>query len=388
MLVLYGVGVTVGAGIFALIGDVAGLAADHAPLAFIVAGVIAAATGYSYAVLAAAFPRAGGEAIFATMGLGHIAGLVTGVGVLATAVISSAVISLAFAGYVTEFLGFPQPLIAMCAVIGLSAIAAWGVRESVLFAAAITVLETATLLVIIATGIGHLDADAARRIVSIPSLSEWGGITSAAFLAFFAFIGFEDIENMAEETRNPGHVLPLAITLTLVIAMILYTLIASVAVAVPGAEGLADHPAPLARVFELATGRTGRPIAAMAAIAMINGILVQILMASRLIYGMAREGLLPAMAGRVSGRTGTPLIAIALVSAFIIVLVWSFPLTRLAEATSTIILCVFAAVNFSLWRIGMRADAPLPVARARHWGLIATVLCFVLLAAEAMNKFG
>lgn len=381
LLVLYGLGVTVGAGIFALIGQISGLAGNHGPLAFLIAGLVAGATGYSYALLASAYPRAGGEAVFVNMGLGTRLAQLAGLGVCLTAIVSSAVITLAFAGYLSALAQLPLWLVVVLAVGVLSALAGWGVRESVLFAAFITILEVGTLLVVIFTGLPFLDADAAARIFSLPEgFAGWQAVLGASFLAFFAFIGFEDIENMAEETHDPELALPRAIFLTLIITTALYALVAAIAASVPGRADLATDPAPLASLFHMTTGLSAKPVAAMAALAMINGILVQIMMGSRLLYGMAREGLVPSVLGVVHPRTQTPLISIGIIGVFIIILALSFPLAGLAEFTSAIILAVFSLVNISLWRIASRPGSTLR--HARFWGLLAALLSLGLLVLE------
>ena len=387
LLVLYGLGVTIGAGIFALIGEIAGLAGDHAPLAFLIAGLVAAATGYSYAVLAAAFPRAGGEAVFVNMGLGANWARLVGLGVLLTAIISSATITLAFAGYVTAIADVPRWAAIITMISLLAALAAWGIRESVWFAAIITILEMATLLIVIAVGIPHIDSADAARLMSLPAdFNAIQGVIAASFLAFFAFIGFEDIENMAEETVNPQRVLPRAIFLTLILTVLIYAAIATVAASVPGREILPGNAAPLASLFHLATGQSGTPIATMAAIAMINGILVQIMMGSRLIYGMAREGLVPASIGAVNPWRRTPVRAIFILAVLSIILALTVPLKLLAEATSGVILAVFTLVNLSLWRIGSSPDAPPKLRRVRGWGIFAAILSAALLIFDVVSR--
>ncbi len=280
-LVFYGVGVTVGAGIFALIAEIVAIAGDHAPLAFLIAGVVAAFTGLSYAVLANAYPRAAGEAIFVRHGLGDLAGRIVGYGVVAVAITSSAVIGLAFARYVQSFTGLPEPLSLVAVLIVLGAVAAAGVRESVGFAALITVLEAGTLLVVIAAGLPMvMDSPRLGDVLSLPlTWAPWTAVLAGAFVAFFAFIGFEDIENMAEETRDAARAVPLAIMLTLVISVAIYALVALVAAAYPDRDSLTASKAPLADLFAAVTGTSGTPIAVMASIAMVNGILVQVVMA-------------------------------------------------------------------------------------------------------------
>ncbi len=168
-LVFYGVGVTVGAGVFALIGEVVRVSGDHAVLAFLVAGLVAGFTALSYAVLAGAYPRAAGEAIYVKMGFGEMAGRIVGLGVVAIAITSSAVISLAFAGYLGALTGFHSSASVAGIVVLLGFVAWFGVRESVGFASLITVLEVGTLAAVVIGGFPLLAADEAMaRLVALP----------------------------------------------------------------------------------------------------------------------------------------------------------------------------------------------------------------------------
>lgn len=383
LLVFYGVGVTVGAGIFALVGEILGLAGDAAPMSFLLAGLIAGATGISYAVLVRVFPLAGGDAVFVARGIGPFFGRLTGIAVALTGIVSSAVIALAFAGYAGTLIPLPQPALVALIVAALTAVAIWGVRQSVLLAALITVLEVGTLIVVILAGLPFLAA-----LPELPALVGLQGgmagfapVVAGAFIAFFAFVGFEDIENMAEETVDPVRTAPRAIVWTLAITLVLYVLLALVAVAAPGRESIAGSSAPLAALFEQITGFDSAPIAAMAAIAMINGILVQILMASRTLYGMANEGLAPGWFGKVSPVRRTPLRATLAVAVAIVVLALAFPLVGLAKATSIIVLAVFFLVNVSLWFLGRSGDYP-SLAPWRWWGLFGAALSAVIPAFQ------
>ncbi|MGE3831920.1 MAG: APC family permease [Parvibaculaceae bacterium] len=383
-LVFYGVGVTIGAGIFALIGEIVTVSGDHAPLAFLLAGLVAAVTGVSYAILASAYPRAAGEAIFVKLGMGEIAGRVIGLGVVAVAITSSAVIGLAFSRYVAAFAPVPEEICVVLVLAVLGGIAMIGVRISVGFAALITLLEVGTLVAIILCGLPVImDMENLSRVVALPSTAgAWMPVFSGAFLAFFAFIGFEDIENMAEETRDPHRTVPLAIILTLVISVAIYMLVAAVAAALPDRAALTASKTPLATLFELATGRDGAPIAVMASIAMVNGILVQIVMASRVLYGMAREGMLPQWLGHVHATRRTPVNATALVVVATGAFALLVPFLQLAELTSLVMLLVFACVNLSLFLIGRRDGAPATIRRFRLLGLAGMSVALGLVVAE------
>jgi amino acid transporter len=386
-LVFYGVGITVGAGIFALIGDIVALAGDHAPLAFLVAGIVAAFTGFSYAALASAYPRAAGEAIFVKVGFGAAAGKIVGLGIVTVAITSSAVISLAFAGYLGTLVAIPRSLSVM-GILALLALIAWqGVRESVAFAAFITVLEVGTLLLVIAGGLSSFgDQAAVERVFSFPpSGAAWLSVMGGAFVAFFAFIGFEDIENLAEETLEASRTIPLAIILTLVISVAIYGLVAVVAVAYPGRAALTGSDAPLAVLFEGTTGLPAAPVAAMASIAMVNGILVQIVMASRVLYGMAQEGMIPMGFGMLDPARRTPARAIFLVAAISCLFALLVPILKLAELTSFVMLLIFTLVNASLFLIGRRDGAPDKLRRWRWWGAFGAVISSGLAVAEVLG---
>ena len=386
-LVFYGVGVTVGAGVFALIGEVVRVSGDYAVLAFLVAGLVAAFTAFSYAVLAGAYPRAAGEAIYVKMSFGEMAGRIVGLGVVAIAITSSAVISLAFAGYLGALTGFHSSASVAGILVLLGFVAWFGVRESVGVASLITVLEVGTLAVVVMGGFPLLTTDeSVARLVTLPSdATTLLALFSGAFLAFFAFIGFEDIENMAEETKDPHQAIPAAILWTLGISVALYILVAAVAISFPDRQALVDSAAPLALLFERTTGYPAAPIAAMASIAMINGILVQIVMASRVLYGMAREGMIPAALGRLDAKRATPALAIGLITATILALALFVPFLQLASLTSFLILLIFMMVNASLFIIGTRPESPEKLRRWRWWGVFGA---FVSLGLAAMEVFG
>lgn len=390
LLVFYGLGVTIGAGVFALIGEITGLAGDHAPLAFLLAGIIAAATGLSYACLASVYPKAAGEAFFVTTGLNRFAGRLVGLGVVATAIISSAVLAVAFAGYLGELMPVPEKIAVLAVLFGLGAIAWLGVRESVAFAALITVLEVGTLIIVGFTGLPLLGEERAWAWALTLPTGEfgWPAVFAASLIAFFAFIGFEDIENMAEETVNPHRNLPMAIILTLTITVVIYLFVSMIATALPDRAALTSSRAPLALLFERLSGMPGEPVAALASIAMINGILVQIVMASRVIYGMARGRLIPAWFGELEPTRRTPARAVILVTLLIVVLALTLPLLKLAQATSIVTLLVFTFVNLALWFIGRRPGAAPILRRWRYLGLVGAGLSLALLAPELYGILG
>jgi amino acid transporter len=361
LITLYGVGTTVGAGIYALMGEVAGLAGMQAPVAFLVASLLAAFTAFSFAELSSRYPRSAGEAVYVHEGLGWPRlGAFVGLLVASAGSVSAATISTAFVGYLAEVVIVPRALALLALVIALGGIAFWGIRESVMLASLVTLIEVGGLLLVVWVARGSLGSFPERAGELLPSLDvgAWGGTLAAALLAFYAFLGFEDMVNVAEEVRDVRRNLPLAIVITLAVTTALYVLLASVAVlSVPPAE-LRGSDAPLAEIYARATGQSPLLLAWIGIVAMVNGALVQIIMASRVLYGLARQGSLPAWLGRVEYRTRTPAAAIAVTSCVVLALALWIPLVRLAEITSVMTLVVFALVNLALWRVKRAGDGP------------------------------
>jgi APA family basic amino acid/polyamine antiporter len=379
---LYGLGTILGAGIYSLIGEVAGSAGMYVPVAFLVAALVAGLTGLSYAELAARFPRSAGEAVYVQEGLGWPP-LSTLVGLLIalTGTVSCATLANAFVGYAHKLIalftlpGFIEQawyldrLTIIVITIGvIGALAAWGIRQSVLAASAVTVVEIGGLLLILVVSSDSLASAPARIAELLPPLrpAAWNGILVGAFLAFYAFIGFEDMVNIAEEVKEPQRNLPRAIILAVIVSMLLYMLVALSAVLALSPEQLSHSQAPMAQLYQRATGRTPWVITLISLFAVINGALIQIIMASRMLYGISREGWLPAFASRVHPRTRTPLVATAIVAVCVLVLAVPLNIRVLADTTSFIILIVYILVNLSLLRIKRQAPTaagvrPLPL---------------------------
>jgi APA family basic amino acid/polyamine antiporter len=363
LLVLYGVGITIGAGIYVLIGAVAGRSGIHSHWAFVIAAVVMALTVASYAEMATRYPVSAGEAAYVRAAF-HSRTLSTATGLLSlvTGIVAAAAVTLGGVGYVRQVMALPPAYLAVAIVLILGVVAAWGILESVVLAGLFTLIETGGLVLLIAAAV-HSDISFAPMLLSVPPISApvLSGIAFSSLLAFFAFVGFEDLANIVEEAKLPHRDIPLAMLLTLLITSVLYVLVAAVAVSAVAPAELAGSAAPLSLVFRKVAGISPATFNAIAVVATLNTILAQMTMAARVVYGMARQGDLPKMLGRVDARTGTPLIATALVMAMVMVLALAFPLERLAEGTSIATLATFALVNLSLLRIkarGIVSDAP------------------------------
>jgi amino acid transporter len=186
----------------------------------------------------------------------------------------------------------------------------------------------------------------------------WQGVLGGTFLAFFAFIGFEDMVNIAEEVKHPRRTIPRGIIIAFIVSTVLYVLVTVVAMATIPPATLAASEAPLADVYTFATGRPAVLISLIGLVAVINGALIQIIMASRIFYGMSCNGWLPVFLGKVSQRTHTPVRATLVAGALTMVLALVLPLISLAKITSAMVLGVFVVINLSLLRIKRREPAP------------------------------
>lgn len=357
LLTFYGLGTILGAGIYVLVGEIAGVAGMLAPVAFVVASLIAGFTAFSYAELASRIPQSAGEAAYLQEAFASrwLAGVV-GWGVVTAGIISAATIANGFVGYLQTFVAVPDTAAIVGSLLVMGGLAAWGVGESVVAASLVTLVEVLGLILVIALS-GHHLADVPARWGELTlslSWSAWSSVMLGGYLAFFAFIGFEDIVNMAEEVKQPRRNLPRAIIICLVVSVLLYVIIALIAVLAIPPESLAGQKAPLTKILSEHGTWAESTIGVVSMVAVINGALVQIIMATRVLYGMAGQGIAPRSFGLVNRRSQTPLRATMAVTAVIIVLAVGFPLVSLAEATSTVTLVVFALVNAALWKIKRR----------------------------------
>lgn len=361
MMVLYGLGTTIGAGIYALVGEIASVAGYYAPVSFLIASFLAGFTAISFAELCSRFPRAAGAALYVKQGFAseHLSTII-GLLVITSGLVSAAALTNGFVGYLHQFIGIDRVIAIVLVTLLLGSIAAWGITESVMIASLITVIEIGGLLMVITVSSKGLSAFSSRWTELIPStdITSWGGIYLGAVLSFYAFIGFEDMVDVAEEVKEVKRNLPVAILLTLGITTFLYMLLMVTAVlSLPPAE-LASSEAPLAHIYEYHTGEKAIAINVIGMFAIINGALIQMIMASRVLYGLSSRGQLPALLSVVHQRTQTPLIATVVVTVIVLILALIGRLASLAEATSVIMLAIFSIVNLALWRIKRKDPHP------------------------------
>ncbi|WP_050606086.1 APC family permease [Ruegeria sp. 6PALISEP08] len=359
LLTLYGLGVTVGAGIYVLVGATAGIAGQFAALSFVVAALVVSLTALSYAELATRFPVSAGEAAYVEAGFRkNWMAVFVGLAVAASGVISASAVAIGAASYLHALTGFAIPILTIGVVLIMGLIALWGITESVFVAAAITIIEIAGLLFVIGWGMSIQDPQGYGISSMLPplELDAWRGIFAASLLAFFAFVGFEDMANVAEEVKDPVRTIPKAILLTLVLATMLYLGTSMTVLLVVPVGVLSTSAAPLALVFSNAPEVIKQGFSAVAIVATVNGVLIQMIMASRVIYGLADRDHLPKVLALVPKATQTPVVATLLVVAIIVLLTQTIPIGTLAERTSQIVLGVFVLVNISLILLKMQPD--------------------------------
>ena len=385
--VLYGLGVTIGAGIYVLVGAAAGRSGMHAPLAFIAAAIVMGITAASFAELGTRMPVAASEAAYVQAAFGlrwlsRAAGLL----VVAAATISAATITVGSAGYIGVFIPLPAPWIIAGVVLAMGGVACLSAVQSISFAGLMTVIEIGGLGLIIFSGVagdGPLISRLPELWPATGNMAAWIGIGQTSLLAVFAFIGFEHLVNISEEMKNPRRTLPSALFITLGVTALLYASVVWIAVtAVPPAE-LALSPAPLALVFQRLTGLPLQTLSSIAIVATVNGIIVHMIMIGRVLYGLADQGYLPAFLAKVGATSGTPVIATLLGVVAILILALGIPLPGLAEWTSRFTLAIFALVNLALIRIkATEPNHPPDVFTVPKWvpiaGLVTSALLLVV----------
>jgi len=343
--VTYGVGMIVGAGIYALIGIGAGQAGNSIWLSFILAAIIAASTGLSYAELSSIFPMSSAEYMYVKKAFGRdFPAFIIGWLVLASGIISASTVAIGFGGYLTSYINIPESLATIFIIIMVTFVNLVGVRDTVRLNAVMTIIEVLGLVIIIFFGIrfwGSVNYFEAPMGVN--------GIVTAAALIFFAFIGFESIAKIGEETRDPAKTLPRAVILSLIISTLLFVLVSISVVSIMPYDKLSVSTAPLTDVVLIAQGEQAASVmSVIALIATSNTLLIIMTATSRIAYGMAKEQSLPTIVARVLPRRGTPWVAILLVTVTSIPFALIADIDIVANVTTLMLFLVFIAINLSL----------------------------------------
>lgn len=379
MLLLYGMGNILGAGIYVLVGKVAGDAGYAAPYAFVLAAIVAGFTARSYGELTSRYPVSAGEAnyVLSAFNMPWLASVV-GFAIVLSGLVSSAAILHGFAAYMDTFLVGNDRLEMLIALLALGGIAIWGIRQSLWVTALLTLVELFGLIYVI--GIAMPDAEILNATVSRANSEAMAlgfALLPAAFIAFYAFVGFEDIVNIAEEVKNPQKSMPIALLGALILTTLVYLAVTLVAVSRLEPSALAQSDAPLALIVESVTGAKAYSISGIALFAVLNGALVNLIMCARVLYGLAKAGLLPSGLSHIHPSTRTPVRATLLIIVLIMVVSQLLPLLSLAKVTSFILLLVFALVNAACWRVLWRQ--PRANQLSSLWPVAGLATCLMML---------
>ena len=374
-LLIYAIGVIFGAGVYAIIGEAAGVAGPGLWLSFLFAALIASFTGLSYAELSSIQPTTASEYYYVRQGFNRRMAFLIGWIINIVDIIAIATVAVGFSGYFVAlfFPGAmgsvlfsfypliitPVVLIAMLAIVAMALINYIGIEQSASVNVMLTLIEVAGLLLIIAIGVVYFgNGGAAPDLLEMPlGLS---GLFGAIALVFFAYIGFEDLANLGEEVVEPRKNIPKAIVYSLIITTIIYLLVAVVAVSVVPWDELGSSHEPLTIIAETVLGsEAGIVLSFIALFATINTILIMITAASRFMYGMAKDRILPSLLKVVGEKRRTPYKAIIVVAIISCLFALVKDIGTLAEMTTLGVFVVFAMLNASLIRMRLRDDLPL-----------------------------
>ncbi|MFG3322513.1 APC family permease [Streptomyces sp. NPDC048171] len=358
LLILFVIGDILGTGIYATTGQVAGKVGGALWLPFVIGFVVAILTAASYVELVGKYPKAAGAALYTQKAFQvPFLTFIVAFMVMCSGLSSASAAARAFSGdYLSEFTDFfPPTLIAILFILALAALNLRGVSESVKTNVVLTLVELTGLFVILAVGAWAVltgDGEPSRLGELQAGGSGYALVTSvlgATALGFFAFVGFEDSVNMAEETKDPARTFPRAIFIGVTVTGTIYVLVALISSLLVDYRVLEDSSGPLLEVVK-AGGLDFPPklFALIALFAVTNSALINIMMASRLCYGMANERILPRALGRVLPRRRTPVVGIVFVSLLAIGLVSTGEIAGLGDTTAFLLLCVFAVVNVAV----------------------------------------
>ena len=342
-----------GGGIYTLVGEVGAEVGGAIWVAFLLAAVIAALTALSYSELVTKYPQAAGAAMYADRAFGvRFLTFMVGFAVMASGVTSAATLARGFGGdYLSAFVDLPTVLVALGFLVVLALINLRGILESLTLNAVFTAIEVVGLLIIILIGvlaIGAGEAEPARALEFRPGSSVVLAALAGTGLAFYALIGFEDSVNVAEEVREPRRAFPRALLGGMAAAGVIYVLVALTATMVVETPRLAASDGPLLEVVRAGPLAVPLPLfAGIALFALANSALINMIMASRLVYGLADRGLVPRVFGRLLTGRRTPWVAIVFTTVLAALLAATGDLEDLADTTVMLLLAVFGVVNIA-----------------------------------------
>ena len=388
LLYVFILGDVLGAGIYALTGVLAQEVGGAVWVPLAVALGLALLTAGSYAELVTKYPRAGGAAIFAERAYrSPLVAFLVGFCMLAAGVTSAAGLALAFAGdYLKTFIAVPAVLAAMVFLVLVALINLRGIKESLTANLVMTVIEVSGLVIVIVVGavlIGGGGGDLGRTVEFRPDLPVASAVLGGTVIAYYSFVGFETSANIAEELKDPSHVYPRALFGALITAGVVYVLVGVASSAVLGPAELAASSGPLLEVVKASgAGIPAWLFSLIALIAVANGALLTMIMASRVTFGMAEQGLLPSVLGRVLPHRRTPWVAILTTTVVAMALTVIGDLATLASTVVLLLLFVFISTNVAV--LVLRRDR-VPHDHFRVWTpipVLGVASCVLLLTRQ------
>ena len=342
---LSGIGIILGAGIYALIGKATGITGNATWISFVIAAIVSAFTALSYAELSAMFPKAGAEYVYVKRTFGKRLAFLIGWMIIAGTILGVSTVSLGFAGYLSVFVPLPISVLAAGLIIVSTLINIYGVKESAILGSIFSVIEALGLIVIIIIALPYFGS---VDYFAMPQNGTYN-LFGVAALVFFAFIGFESIPRLSEETKDPEKNIPAATLLSLAISTVIYVLVAIAAVSVVPWEKLASSNAPLADVADKALGtHVGLLLAIIALFATSNTVLLMLVTDTRLLYGMAESGILPKSIGAIHKKRQTPWVSALVIGALSLLFVFLGDIVFLANSTDFAVLVAFTTINLSV----------------------------------------
>jgi APA family basic amino acid/polyamine antiporter len=374
-----GIAVIIGAGIFVLLGPAAREARGAVWLSFVIAGLLSALTAFSYMELASMFPRAGSEHEFASQVFPRWVAVVVGWAMTAALVVAAATVSLGFGRYVNEFVNVDERFAAAMLLVVMSVVSYLGMERAAWLVIGMALVEVGSLVVVMVIGVPSIgNHDLTSGTV--------GGVLGAAGLVFFAFIGFDEVITLSEETRNPSRNIPRALLIALGISTLLYVGVAVSAVSVLGADGLAAAQRPLAEVGEQVLGSwAGSALSVAAMVSTGTTVLLVLTAASRMFYGMADAGDLPKFLAEIRfQRVPMNALIVALIAALGLLMLGD--LRTLASATDALIYLTFLVVNaavVALRRTMPDRERPFRIRGAIGWVPVLPISAFVVVLVVA-----
>ena len=360
VLTVFIIGDILGAGIYALVGEVGAEVGGAIWTAFLVSFVLAFFTAFAYAELVTKYPRAAGAALYTHKAFrAPFLTFVVAFAVMSSGIASASTLARAFAGdYLTEFVDLPLVLAALIFIVIVALINSRGIAESVRLNVVLTAIEVLGLVIIVVIGVAALgegSGDFSRNFEFKEGESVFGAIVAGTALAFYAMIGFEDSVNVAEEAKQPSRNFPRALFGGLIIAGVLYLLVTLTASYVVPTDQLSGSDAPLLEVVEVGPlGISTKLFAFIALMAVSNSALINMIMASRIVYGMADQGIVSRVFARVLPERRTPFVAIIFTTLIAAVLITTGDLATLADTTVVLLLSVFTIVNIAV--LVLRSD--------------------------------